>query len=240
MMNITYVLLLVSLSQSATELYNKGNASYTQSDFHEAIGSYEEALHHITSAPVYYNLGNAYFKSGRIGKAIINYRRARFLAPRDPDINHNLDFARNYRVDKTRSSNSPISTLLSAAFQSLSLREAQITATILFVILSITLSLYIIKRKAVFGYAALVVGILFIFSFISWQVWVAEKNARNAVITIPEINALSGPGDEYKHILVLHDGAEVRIREERQNYVLIQLPGGLGGWVDKESLEEVH
>jgi tetratricopeptide (TPR) repeat protein len=103
MMNITYVLLLVSLSQSATELYNKGNASYTQSDFHEAIGSYEEALHHITSAPVYYNLGNAYFKSGRIGKAIINYRRARFLAPRDPDINHNLDFARNYRVDKTRS-----------------------------------------------------------------------------------------------------------------------------------------
>jgi uncharacterized protein YgiM (DUF1202 family) len=50
---------------------------------------------------------------------------------------------------------------------------------------------------------------------------------------------MSGPGEEYKHILTLHDGAEVRIREERQNYVLIQLPGGLGGWIEKESLEEI-
>jgi tetratricopeptide (TPR) repeat protein len=239
MMNITYIVLLFSLSQTATELYNQGNRYYTQSDFHEAIWLYEEASHQVTSALLYYNLGNAYFKAGKIGKAIINFRRARFLSPRDPDIEHNLVYVRNYRVDKARSSSSPITTLLAAVFKSLSMREAQVTATCFFVIMSIFMSLYIIKRKNIFGYAAIAGGVLFVLTFISWQVWINERNARSAVIIVPEVNAMSGPGDEYKHILVLHDGAEVRIREARQDYVLIQLPGGLGGWIDKGSLEEV-
>ena len=48
------------------------------------------------SAALYFNLGNALFKSGQIGRAIVNYRLAGQLAPRDPDIRANLRFARNH------------------------------------------------------------------------------------------------------------------------------------------------
>ncbi|UCC11500.1 MAG: hypothetical protein JSW02_09125 [candidate division WOR-3 bacterium] len=241
MINIFHACIFVfSLNQAATELYNQGNWYYTQADYHEAIHVYEEAARRIESVPLYYNLGNAYFKTGRIGMAIINYHRARFLSPRDPDITHNIAYARNYRVDKARSSSSPITAFLSAAFTSLSMKEAQITATIFFVVMSVFVSLYIMKRKKAFVYAAIAAGMLFVLTFISWQAWINVRNSRGAVIIVPEVHAMSGPGEEYKHILTLHDGAEVRIREERQNHALIQLPGGLGGWVEKESLEEVH
>jgi hypothetical protein len=44
---------------------------------------------------VYFNLGNAWFKAGQTGRAILAYRRAESLSPRDPDIRANLQFARN-------------------------------------------------------------------------------------------------------------------------------------------------
>src|SRR5213078_1952635 len=50
------------------------------------------------------------------------------------------------------------------------------------------------------------------------------------VVVVPEVNALSGPGEEFKQILLLHDGTEVRIRELRGDYLLVQVPGGGGGW----------
>jgi uncharacterized protein YgiM (DUF1202 family) len=60
------------------------------------------------------------------------------------------------------------------------------------------------------------------------------------VVVAPEVNALSGPGEEYKQILLLHDGTEVRIRESRGGYLLVQLPGGSGGWIRKDAVERVY
>src|SRR5204862_132447 len=65
--------------------------------FAEAAAAYEKIVAggRVSSA-LYFNLGNALFKSGRIGRAIANYRLAEQLAPRDPDIRANLRFARNH------------------------------------------------------------------------------------------------------------------------------------------------
>ncbi len=52
------------------------------------------------TAALFYNLGNAYYKQGDHGRAILNYRRAQQLAPRDPDIEANLALARAQAVDQ--------------------------------------------------------------------------------------------------------------------------------------------
>ena len=70
----------------------------------------------------------------------------------------------------------------------------------------------------------------------TWQVWRNEVRSVPAVVVVPEAVALSGPGDEYKEILTLHDGTELTVREVRGEYVLIQIPGGIGGWVREEIL----
>jgi len=240
-MNIIITLFAtVQLTLTPAELYNEGNRHYEAGNYYDAIDAYEEAIKQVTNAQLFYNIGNSYFKVSKIGKAILNYRRARSLRPRDVDINHNLMFARNYRVDKIQIAQSPIANILSRIFHYLSLYEAQFLCTILFLLNAISVSLYVIKRRNLFGYIA-IIGVLFcVIFFVNWQIWIHELTSHHAVIIAPEVKALSGPGEDYKEILVIHDGSEVFIREERGDYTLIQLPGGMGGWITREALEEIY
>src|SRR5580704_15983420 len=70
--------------KAANQLYNAGK-------FAEAAAAYEKI--EPKTAHVYYNLGNACFRQNKLGLAVLNYARARQLAPRDPDILANLKFA---------------------------------------------------------------------------------------------------------------------------------------------------
>src|SRR6266511_3325281 len=76
--------------------FEQANKYYEQSNFTEAAAAYARMIDggHVSPA-LYFNLGNALFKSGQIGRAIFNYRLAQLLAPRDPDVRANLRFARN-------------------------------------------------------------------------------------------------------------------------------------------------
>ncbi len=240
-MNI--IITLVATAQftlTPTELYNDGNRYYEAGNYYEAIEAYEDARKQISNAHLLYNLGNSYFKTSKIGKAILNYRRALFLAPRDTDIKYNLTFARNYRVDKIQATQGPIANILSKIFHYFSLYEAQILCTILFLLSAVAVSFYVIRRSNIFGYIAITGAAFCIIFFINWQIWIHELTSHQAVITASEVKALSGPGEDYKEILVIHDGSEVMIREVRSDYTLIQLPGGVGGWIKKDALEEIY
>ncbi len=74
---------------AATEAYKAQN-------YDKAVASYEEILRGgRESGALYYNLGNSYFKKGNLGKAVLNYERARRLIPRDSDLNFNASHARS-------------------------------------------------------------------------------------------------------------------------------------------------
>jgi tetratricopeptide (TPR) repeat protein len=73
-----------------------GNTAYQEGRYGDAVKAYEQILASgHESGAIYFNLGNAYFKDGELGKAILNYERAERLLPRDPDVRANLDFARD-------------------------------------------------------------------------------------------------------------------------------------------------
>ena len=76
--------------------FSKANQSYVEGQFDEAAAFYEKLIQsNVKSGPLYYNLGNAYFKLGRIGKAILNYERARRVMPQDEDLLSNLAYVKN-------------------------------------------------------------------------------------------------------------------------------------------------
>ncbi|MFA5260439.1 MAG: SH3 domain-containing protein [Candidatus Omnitrophota bacterium] len=65
----------------------KAGFAYKEGQYDEAIIQYEHVRQRgLISGALYYNLANAYFKKGRLGKAILNYERARELLPRDPEV----------------------------------------------------------------------------------------------------------------------------------------------------------
>ena len=232
--------LLLALASAPIDFYNQGNQLYAQKDYARAAAAYAQALRAGPNASAHYNLANALFKSGKIGEAILHYRRARYLSPRDEDIRANLVFARSYRVDKVLTVPSPFARALDDAFHVLSRREAALMTAVLFTLAAASLAAWIVRRWAAAAAGALVFGALALLCFVTERAWVGEIDARPAVVIVPEVSATSGPSEEFKQILLLHDGTEVRIRETRGGYLLVQLPGGSGGWIRKDAVALVY
>ncbi len=233
------VLLLLATALRPVDAYNEGNRLYAAKDFNGAVSAYQAALRGGASAPALYNLGNAEFKSGRIGQAILAYRRARYLAPRDADIATNLAFARAYRADKTLGAPGPLALALYDALHVLSHRESALLAAFGVLLATLGLGVWIVRRSRLAVAAASVLAVAATFALATQLAWRAEIDARPAAIVVPQVSALSGPSDDAKEILLLHDGSEVAVREMRGDYVLAQLPGGGGGWIRRDAIERV-
>ena len=234
------LILLTAMTLAPAGPYNLGNRLYAHRDYAGAARAYEQALRAGPNADACYNLGNALFKSGRIGAAIVQYRRAWYLRPRDADIGRNLAFARSYRVDKAPATAGPLARGLERIFHLLSRREAALLAAVGFALAALSLSVWIVRRWTWFLAGAVVLATLALFCLVTRWVWAGEVGARPAVVVVPEVNVSSGPGEEFKTILLVHDGTEVRIREQRGGYLLVQLPGGSGGWVKSEVVARVY
>ncbi len=232
------VLIFATLTE-VVQLYNTGNKFYAEGDFQSAITCYEKALEISKDKDIYYNLGNAYFKAGRIGRAIIQYHRAYILCPRDGDVLYNLNFLRNYRPDKITAIPNPFFQFLDRSFHYFSPNESNFFSSVTFMFVAIFLSLLLITRKKIFLWLSIFSSLFFLYFLIISGLWQAEMNSNSAVVIASELKAYSGPGEEYKEILVIHDGTEAKIREERNGYYLIQLPGGIGGWVKADGVERV-
>ena len=82
--------------QEFNTIFFRANNSYREKRYDDAIQDYEKLISAgLRSANIFYNLGNAYLRTGARGKAILYYERALRMCPRDADIRSNLDFARN-------------------------------------------------------------------------------------------------------------------------------------------------
>lgn len=74
-------------------LAEKANAAYEKDDFNQAVSLYEQAAREEgTSSQLYYNMGNAYYRLGSLGKAVLCYERALLLNPGNDDARTNLNF----------------------------------------------------------------------------------------------------------------------------------------------------
>jgi len=233
-------LLVGALALGSAQAYDQGNRLYALKDYAGAAKAYTTALEAGHDARADYNLGNALFKSGRVGEAIASYRRAYALAPRDPDVRGNLAFARAYRLDKVAPVSNPLVHALDLAFHALSRREASFAAALAWLLAAAALALGIVRRWTAAFVLASAIGAFALYATIAGQVWASEVRAHPGVIVQPEVSAASGPGAEFKPILLIHDGTEVLIREARGEYLLVQLPGGAGGWVPHGAVEAIY
>src|SRR5262245_7832761 len=192
----------LALAVGPAAAYNEGNRLYAARDYDGAARAYQQALATGPNAAAQFNLGNALFKSGHIGQAILNYRRARYLAPRDRDIAANLAFARAYRVDKTLTAPGPFEHLLDEALHVLSHREAVLATALLFLLAGASLSAWIVRRGAAFMGAASLLAAGALYALIAQRVWATEIDAHPAVVVTSEVNALSGPSEDAKGMLL--------------------------------------
>ena len=248
---LTLSVLLITLSiasaeTAATRLFNKANQLYEEGKYKEAIAEYERIIDSgLENGHVYYNLGNAYFKNKQLGRAILSFERARRLLPRDEDIRANLEHAMLLRADKIETPKPGWIAQLIIRFHNLfSLIEVTVIAWVLYIALCTLVVVFVLSRgrrirSTLFHIGAVVLALLILAGGSLFFKIRAAESTEIAVVMAPKVDARSGPGDEYTKMFTLHEGTEVKIRQSREGWHLISIPGGTGGWIEGEAVERI-
>jgi tetratricopeptide (TPR) repeat protein len=224
-----------------------GNQDYESGKYAEAAEIYESIIAAgIDDSALYYNLGNSYYKQGNLGRAILNYRRAHRLNPRDEDTRTNLAVARAQTLDQLEvSGEGSLTNLVQVAEDWLTLGEASLLALILWLLISfcLILAIFFQRLRRISLWIAATLGLFLVIGLISianryYTEWVYPA----AVIVAEEIDVTSGPGSAEQYLVEfnLHSGAEVSLIESRPGWRRIALPGNdFQGWVPDEAVELV-
>jgi tetratricopeptide (TPR) repeat protein len=215
--------------------FDSANKLYGQGKFTEAASAYEQILKSgRASTAVYFNLGNAFFKAGQIGRAICAYRQARGVAPRDPDVLANLQFARSQVQGPT---------LSSAAWQrwlgGLSLNEWTLFAAVSLWAWLLTLMLpqWRPGLKPVLRGWTIALGILAaVLCACLGADYYRARIIQSAVVISHEAVVHQAPLAESPGPLKLNEGAEVRILDHKEDWVQVTTDPRRIGWVRRDEL----
>jgi tetratricopeptide (TPR) repeat protein len=224
-----------SLGSNAVQTFDQANKLYEQGKFADAASAYREVLNSgAKSAAAYFNLGNACFKAGEIGRAIAAYRQAERILPRDPDIRANLQFAKNQVQGPT----------LRLQWWEKALRRLTLNEWTLLAAASIWLLVLLLAlmqwRKALKGplrsYAiALAAAAIFLCGCLG-AAWRQERRAQIAVVIARDASVRQGPLDESQAVFTLHDGAEVRALDAKEEWLQVTPDSRRSGWVKKDQV----
>ena len=223
-------------------LMEQANQAYIEESYHEAIDLYEQITGmELESAFLYYNLGNAYYKTGQYAKAILNYERALRLNPSDDNTQHNLRVARSRIGDRSE----PIPRLFfiewhDSILQLQSVDGWAITAIVFIALFSLFVALlFIVKNKAQkqsFLIASVFMLLLFLISLYGAnKQYERHYISREAIVMTPRVTAKSAPSESAVDVFVIHEGRKLKITGELNDWYEVRLPDGNIGWIKRSA-----
>ncbi len=200
----------------------------------------------VDNGGLYYNLGNTYFRLGDIGKAILQYKRAKLFMPYDQNLLNNLARAQAIREDKFKQAEKTriLKTLLFWHYDiSFSTRQIIFSAFFIAFWLGLIARLLLKGKKIPPSWILYVCAIIWVclLSSLIIQPLQIEAN-REGVITAYETTARKGDGDNYQPAFTqpLHAGTEFTLIEKRPEWYEIRLQDGRTSWVKKDAVELVR
>jgi len=226
--------------------FAKGNALYQKKEFVKAAEAYQGIIKAgYQGASVYYNLGNAYFRDGKIGYAILNYEKAAKLSPGDDEIIHNLKVANFRTLDKVQ----PVPEFFLFRFWNraillFSVSGWTVASFIIYLAFLVFTGIYFVsgnpflQRTSFFsGLSTLVLfmfAVTFLFQRISYQ-----HSMNKGIIVVPTSVVKPAPDSQGQDSFVIHEGMKALIEDKVNEWVKIKLPDGKIGWIQGTNIEPI-
>lgn len=261
--------LLLLLSPAVMHVPARAQDSRLRAEFDRAMSDYDEALairetdpdraralyrasaqrlsslvaSGVTNGRLEYNLGNCYLQAGDLGPAILHYRRAQRLAPRDPLLLDNLREARSRRVTNIEPTRR--STVLHSVFfwhfattQAARLLAGLVAYGAFWTLL--TLRVLLRRRWLTVAASVCLVLTLLLGGSVGMDAW-RDRNAPAGVVTAMDVVVSKGPGPGYQRQFEqpLQPGVEFTLRERRADWWRIELPDGKSGWIEASAADLV-
>ena len=244
------LLLALPLGAQAAEsypdsLWTAGVEAYSAGQWAEALQDWSDvAATGLRSKELYYNLGNAYFKTGETAQAVLNYERALRLDPSDADVRYNLEFARAMTQDRI---DEVPEFILKTWIRKIGYwMSSDAWAVLSLVFLALTLALVLLfllgptagmRRTGFFAGIATLLLSLAAFGFARSQKADAERHDE-AIVMRPVSSVTSSPSsDAAKSLFILHEGTKVKVLDEVSGYKDIELADGRRGWIASGDIE---
>lgn len=229
---------------SVEDKFERANNFYQDKDYQSAIILYQSIIQEgVESSAIYFNLGNSYFKSGDLGRAILNYMRAKRISPGDEDVRQNLVFARQFsRVKMEGVRLNPISSLMLSLVDKYHLSTLAWILSIFFILLIVVL---IIKFGLGFNYAWLKSGIIICLILIIISLGFTTLKYRHdyitrwAVVIAEESPVYTGSSYQSEIELDASPGLVVEILSESSDYFDVLFENKRRGWIIKDLLAEI-
>ena len=244
---VFYLLLTPSLlTPSSAQTKAEADSSYVRGQYQQAITQYEALLKQGASADLYYNLGNAYYRTENIPEAVLNYERALLLSPGDRDIRFNLQIARSKTFDKiVPESEMFFVTWYRSLVSMMSVDGWARTALVALALTIILLLVYLfseriwLRKAGFFGGVALLV--LFVGANIfAWQQKKDLLNRKGAIIFAPAVTVKSTPAANGTDLFILHEGTKVVITDgSMKEWKEIRLADGKEGWIESKHIRVI-
>jgi len=227
-------------SQEHNTIFFRANNSYREEKYAAAVQDYEQLVSSgLRSANVFYNLGNAYLRTGNKGKAILYYERAFRIRPRDADIRANLRFARTLVEDDTEQSSERWYKQAFFFLQGfMSTSEMTFVASVLYfvIMLLVILSVRFKLQRKIFYYAAAVLGFFLIIVMLSLMGGIREYDLQERAVIVAsdtdeEMVVRFEPNDDATVHFSLHEGAVIQITRSQGDWHQIKRGDGKTGWL---------
>ncbi len=190
----------------------------------------------VVNGNLYYNIANAFFKAGDIGRAVLWYEKAYRLIPRDPDLKFNLAYARTLVKDKAPDNTS---WLLDLFFWRYWLGR-NLTAVLAAVFSVCFFFALFLKRKLKKGVPGVIVygtlGLFLFFSLTATGNYLLGYSDNQGVVLAESISVKSGLSDLATELFVLHAGSRVAIEQKQKNFYRIRFGKDKIGWVNQKTI----
>lgn len=240
------MLALMAWLPSDAGAITKANAdsAYARQQYQQAIKDYEELLHDGVSAELYYNLGNAYYRTDNITRAVLNYERALLLSPGDGDIRFNLQMARSKTIDKiTPESEMFFVTWYHALVNIMSVDGWARTALVSFALAIVLALAYLFSARIWVRKVGFFGGLAFIAVFILANLFAYQQrqelvNRTGAIIISSAVPVKSTPSKSGTDLFILHEGTKVEITDgTMRGWKEIRVADGKEGWIETSKIE---
>lgn len=239
--NLTIAFIFIGFFAKADQaaiMLDSANTAYSKGDFSKAIELYEGIANKgLESSELYFNIGNAYYKSNNIALAILYYERAKKLNPSDEDITVNLKLANQKVEDKIEAAPQLFLTQWKNGIVDLMSEKAwSIFCIILLAIALILFSIFItsgnrsLKQAGFFGGMVLIIS-AFVTLFIAQQKYTQSKYNSDAIITSASVTVMGSPSEKGTKLFILHEGIKVNVTQENAGWSEIKIANGNVGWV---------
>ncbi|ERP38752.1 tetratricopeptide repeat protein [Chitinivibrio alkaliphilus] len=239
------LVLLTSLLHGAQDPFSQGNSAYAQGEYRTAIDYYHQALmkEPYPLPNMYFNMGNAWFHLGNIGKSILAYERAQILAPGDTRIEKNLRHVRSLRLDRHERETSALDELRKMYYGFFPPRS-QLKLLILLALIALICTICILfiplknKTAPLYGLGLALLLTLF-FGSTTWYSLYRLRTHQRGVVTVSKASVRPAPQGTSEGF-VLHEGSTFRILDQHNHWYRISFSDTHEGWIKKDNFEIIE